>query len=204
MNAEPARRGTVVVVRPVPDPLPRVRPALLGLPETVDGVTVLLRSRAAEELATLPRSSRVEEGGFLVGRPMSVADRQVTLGEPQPYLVEVHEIVPAQHTKATATRLTFTPDTFAALNERLAGAAPARRLLGWYHTHLGVGPEPALSSVDVAMHTATFRVPWQVAAVVNLYDERRAVRFFARSATGLDACAHWIVDDLGRCHQEAG
>lgn len=141
-------------------------------------VRVYLRSDVHRALKLdRPFSRDVEEGGFFLGQVFRDEDA------PERYLVEIVEAVAAQHTGASLLHLTFTGETFASLTERVRASEGALRLVGWYHTHLFAATESfGLSSIDDRLHHTTFKLPWQVAGLVNIDvsggKERRALRFY--------------------------
>jgi hypothetical protein len=91
---------------------------------------------------------------------------------------------------------TFTGDSFRTMSRVMEERHPDHQLVGWYHTHLfsavgGMG----LSRTDVELHRATFRRPWQVAALINISGGRRVVRCYSRSENSMEACPLWSRDD---------
>lgn len=79
--------------------------------------------------------------------------------------VEITETLPAPLTRAGAAHVTFTPDTWAAVNREQAERFPDLRVVGWYHTHPRM--DVFLSGDDVFVHRHFFPEPWQVALVVE-------------------------------------
>ncbi len=134
-------------------------------------------------------SNQVEEGGFLVGRVYE--DRDV-IGT---YWVEVTSAVKAEHTGASLFHFTYTGDSFAAFKRILREQYPEQRLLGWYHTHLfPATPAMGLSSIDLQSHFTTFRLDWQLAALINLDSpSQRTLRFYVRQSNIMMLCPQWIV-----------
>ncbi len=96
-----------------------------------------------------------EVGGFLVGLTY-VTDRQ---------MVEVRRFVPARSTRSNAASLTFTHDTWSDLHRFMMESCPDERILGWYHTHPGLGV--FLSSNDVFIQRHFFAEPWHIGLVVD-------------------------------------
>lgn len=144
----------------------------------------LLRERAF--------SSKVEEGGFLFGRVYREAEGS------ERYVIEITRAIDAEHTEASEAHLTFTPESFASMRRRLEAAGGDAKLLGWYHTHVsGERGDDALSLDDLDLHFTTFRLPWQVAALVSLDPARdpegRALRFFARRERAMARCADEVL-----------
>jgi len=104
-----------------------------------------------------------EVGGLLAG---SVHE------ESGSYFVSVSEALPAHHTEAAATHLTFTGDTWLGLihhRRALAGSM----IVGWYHSHPGVGV--FLSPLDSFVHRSFFGdTPWYLALVMDSVSGERA------------------------------
>lgn len=80
----------------------------------------------AEELMTGAGSN--ETGGFLLGRLWR--DR----ASRSPFM-EITGFVPAAYTQATDTRLTFTPESWAALHAAIDLRGDGEMVAGWLHTH---------------------------------------------------------------------
>jgi proteasome lid subunit RPN8/RPN11 len=114
-----------------------------------------------------------EVGGALVG--LQRLDRQTGAA-----FVVVEAVVPARHTRHGASYLTFTQDSLVAMHDDLDRRHPGRDIVGWYHTHPGMGV--FLSGYDLWLHEHFFQAPWQVALVV----EPRAGEggFFVRTDDG--------------------
>jgi proteasome lid subunit RPN8/RPN11 len=98
---------------------------------------------------------RRELGGFLLGGLHH--DRRV--------YVEVRAFLPAVATSSGTTSLRFTHDTWAAMTRRAEADHPGDLVLGWQHTHPGLGV--FLSAHDVFIHRHFFSQPWQIAMVVD-------------------------------------
>jgi hypothetical protein len=183
-------------VRRVPDPpLPEGELAGFGV-TAADGnlaafVKVIVPSALFEEWARLrPLSTEVEEGGFLLGR--AYADRQVK----GTYVLELTAAPAARYTNASLLHVTFTGDSFEAVKQVLRESYPGLRLLGWYHTHLFAATEEmGLSSVDLTLHFTTFRLPWQLAGLINLDSGQRTLRFYVRRNNTMALCPYWVVDE---------
>jgi hypothetical protein len=144
-------------------------------PDAGDDLAVVLARAVYDRLTTgLPHSTEVESGGFLVGRLF----RDTTVDGR--HLVLIDDVLPAQRTAATTSRLTFTGESFLRANHALS-RRPGERLLGWWHTHLFPATERfGLSSADVDLHLRTYRRPWQVAALLNLDEAGWTLRCYAR------------------------
>jgi hypothetical protein len=149
---------------------------------------VLSTSLGQELTEKLPLSRQVEEGGFLVGRVYRDRDA------PEQYLLEITNILSAQHTGASFLHLTFTGDSFLEVKRTLRQSTKGERLLGWYHTHLfAATSELGLSSIDLNLHFNTFTFPWQLAGLINLTPEQRILRFYARQANTMLLCPFYLT-----------
>ena len=96
-----------------------------------------------------------ETGGFLMG---TVHDR------PRPTVV-VRKFLPARAGRGTAASLTFTAETWAALRTDQAETCPELELVGWHHTHPGLGV--FFSGYDRFIHKHFFGRPHQIATVAD-------------------------------------
>lgn len=105
-----------------------------------------------------------ELGGFLVGG----------LHEDREMYVEVRGFLPATGIESGAVSLTFTHRTWATMTRQVEDRFPDELLLGWAHTHPGLGI--FLSSYDLFIHRHFFTQPWHIALVVD--PRRRQLGFF--------------------------
>ena len=187
-------------LRPIPPPPPALRnldsfgvppidPGWRGAYRT-DQVKVIVDPRVRDDFNDRRRfSGEVEEGGFLIGTAYEDADQRGT------WLTSIAAAVPAQHTGASFLHFTFTGDSFDHIKKTLERDYPGRQLLGWYHTHLfPARDDQGLSSIDHRLHLGTFRLPWQVAGLINLGDDDQVVRFYAKHDATLCQCPHHAPD----------
>lgn len=138
--------------------LPRGGHRVWGDP-TKDDVRVIFAQRAYEEVNEHARSGPGQEvGGALLGKAYRY--------EGTTY-IEVRNIIPAQLTEAGTAHVTFTPDTWSAINRQRDERFPDLNIVGWYHTHPNM--EIFLSQDDKFLHQSFFPEPWQVALVVDPY-----------------------------------
>lgn len=190
-------------IRPLPEPpLPERRLADFAVvPDVVDdpaepadgAVTVLIDVVVLEALRTARYSDEMEEGGFLLGRAYVDPDD----GR---HLLHVTGAVDAQHTGASLLHFAFTGDSFSAVKRLIGRERPDERLVGWYHTHLFAATEAmGLSSIDLQLHFTTFRIPWQVAGLVNLAQtsDDRVVRFYVRDGNTMKRCPVHVLAPTG-------
>lgn len=135
-----------------------------------------------------PFSLEVEEGGFLAGRVFR--ESQGTAN----FIVEITAAIRAERTGASMLNFTFTGESFLRISERIFARQQGEQLLGWYHTHLFPASDTlGLSSVDVDLHRSTFRRPWQVAALINITETGRMLRFYRAEDETMALAPYWRV-----------
>jgi hypothetical protein len=65
------------------------------------------------------------------------------------------------------------------------------------HTPFPATPEFGLSTVDVRLHSSTFRRPWQIAALLNVTPELRVLRVYGpvpdAPTEGLGELPFWVA-----------
>ncbi|MCP4363866.1 MAG: hypothetical protein GY800_00985 [Planctomycetes bacterium] len=151
-----------------------------------DFIKVLINPQVEEELLRLrPFSSQAEEGGFLLGQVHE------DLEQPETFILSISAAVAAEQVGASFLHFTFTGDSFERIKQRLSQEHRDSRLLGWYHTHLFPATETiGLSSIDFRLHFTTFRIPWQVAGLLNLDGSGRILRFYVRRRDTMLLCHH--------------
>ena len=126
---------------------------------------------AAEERAR--EAGEVETGGVLVG------NLHRCHSSPEIFL-EVTAQIPAAHTDSKATQLTFTADSWAAVQAAIDLRRRNEMMCGWWHFHPDfcrkcpdekrhdcVIPHPFFSPEDVHMHRAVFPRAFHVALLVS-------------------------------------
>ena len=99
-----------------------------------------------------------ESGGFLLGNRYECPNTH------RNYII-VDQFMKADYTEGTQVSLTFTTDSWAQLTNRLDGKYRGKQLVGWYHSHPGMGI--FLSNYDVDIHKNRFSNPWEVALVLD-------------------------------------
>ncbi len=97
-----------------------------------------------------------EQGGVLLGTIATGQQRTV---------VCVEAAVPAPHTKASRSQVTFTHDSWNDIYRVIDSQYPDKQIVGWYHTHPGFGI--FLSEYDLFIHRNFFNAPWQIAYVID-------------------------------------
>ena len=107
-------------------------------------------------LAFAQEDLKHERGSFLVGAHCN---------EGVMPCISITGFIEAKYAKATATSLTFTHDTWNYVHRELATRFPDKRIIGWQHTHPGLGV--FLSSYDLFIHENYFDLPFLVAYVID-------------------------------------
>jgi hypothetical protein len=98
-------------------------------PESADALPVLIPERVLEEISTLTLAAEGREtGGVLIGR-LHRDNAPATL------FAEVAAQIPARHTEASATRLSFTAATWTGVQAALDLRTRSESMLGWWHSH---------------------------------------------------------------------
>jgi len=127
-----------------------------------------------EEASTRSRDAGgVETGGILVGR------LHRSKGQPEVFL-EVTAMLPAPHTASESQRLTFTHETWSAVQNALELRRSNEIQLGWFHYHprfCSKCPEeaqkrcayarPFFSGEDVHMHRTVFPRAFHIALLLS-------------------------------------
>jgi hypothetical protein len=166
------------VVEPLPlgdESLRRFVDASVRWGELAEGdLPVFIPQRVLDEAVALSREAKdIETGSILIGKLHR--DREV--GE---IFVEVSGLIKAQHTLSSATKLTFTPETWAAVDAALALRRRQELPVGWAHYH----PDwcarcPAetrrqctrsnnfFSADDVHLHHVCFSRAFQIALLIS-------------------------------------
>ncbi|MEY9927467.1 proteasome lid subunit RPN8/RPN11 [Catenulispora sp. GP43] len=198
LGSTPTRRPRLNV-----EEVPEEEPAISTLAELGVGgdparsdapVEIVVRADVFDTLAKNGLfSGEIEEGGFLVGNVYRDGENSGR------HLIEVTAAAPAERTGASLLRFTFTGESFLRIGEQITRRHRGERLIGWYHTHLFPATENfGLSSIDVSLHHGTFRQPWQTAALVNLSDEGRTLRFYRAAGDEMLLTSYWVAGDDSR------
>ncbi len=129
-------------------------------------VAVYVARGAYEAVLRHGRSSRLEQGGILLGRAHGIA------GEPGRYAVEVLRAIPAGGAASTSISFRFGRETWTGLRAGWRSEAPDLQLVGWYHTHPDLGA--FFSGTDRATQRDFFTRPWHVGLVVDPVRDEQA------------------------------
>lgn len=98
---------------------------------------------------------QTEVGGVLIG----------SLPEKSGTGTVVVDLIPALASEASRTHVTFTHDSWQAINESLDARTDQAQIVGWYHTHPGFGP--FYSAHDTFIHEQFFLHPAHLGLVVD-------------------------------------
>jgi proteasome lid subunit RPN8/RPN11 len=185
-NARAARAPSAdFAVEAIPQPLPLIATALKPFlsaaarpgREDVDGDAPVFIARAVLDQTTelARRAGDLETGGVLVG----FLHHDPSIPE---IFVEITAQIAALHTEAASTKLTFTPETWAAVRAALALRKRGEVMLGWWHYHPDfcrlrncplenrlhcTAASAFFSGEDVALHTALFARAYNTALLIS-------------------------------------
>ncbi len=128
---DPATQQPAPVGRSAPPPIPvRAERLSAGVGEDGPGhAPVLLPARVLAEVGALTLgSSGRETGGILIGHLCRDEERATVFAR-------ITAQVPARHTEAGETRLTFTPATWTEVRSAIDLRCRDEIMLGWWHSH---------------------------------------------------------------------
>jgi proteasome lid subunit RPN8/RPN11 len=118
---------------------------------------IIMHQGALRQVVEHSHSNRhVELGGALLG--------QVYRYQNQIY-VEIMAALPAVSGSHGPIHFTFNADSWTQLQRDRAEQYPKLDIVGWFHTHPGLGV--FYSGDDVVVHSAAFTLPWHVGLVVD-------------------------------------
>ena len=122
-----------------------------------DSLPIFIHEHVLEEILDYSEQDCSKElGGFLIGGIHSEGKHDY---------VEVRQFLAAAETESRVASLTFTHNTWSAMNRTITEQFPDEHVLGWHHTHPDFGV--FLSSYDMFIHRHFFPQPWQIALVVD-------------------------------------
>jgi len=148
--------------------------------ESEEDLPVFMPQYVLDEVWDTMRSAGpIETGGILIGH----LRRDVAREE---LFLEVSAQVPAQHAEQELTRLTFTPETWAAVDAAIALRGRKEMQVGWWHSHpagewcnacppdvqaqckaSGKSSGDFFSAHDVALHRTVFPRAYNVALLIT-------------------------------------
>lgn len=121
------------------------------------GFAIVITRSTLEAIHTHGQSdTSVEICGVLVG--------EIRHDRISPYLlIDAH--IAGEKAKSRGTQVTFTADTWDAIQQAMEQMHAGKKIVGWYHTHPGFGV--FLSGMDLFIQDNFFNLPWQVAWVYD-------------------------------------
>lgn len=154
-------------------------------PAEREAIRIIVRPEALAEIEEHSDSQTASElGGVLLGRAYEHDDHT---------FVEVEAALPALSEDRGPFHFTFNADVWSAINREREASYPGLQIVGWFHTHPGLGV--FFSADDVVVHTAAFVMPWHIALVVDpLRDEAGFFGWVAGSVEPLSGCYELLPD----------
>jgi len=144
---------------------------------------VVIREAVLEAILDFSEAEQSRErGGFLLGQ---------VLGE-QPQYTVVRHFHPAVEAQGSLASLTFNHESWASLNREIETHFPSESLVGWQHTHPGLGI--FLSTYDLFIQRNFFANSGQIALVVD--PRRQEFGFFHWRQGEVRDCGFICVDDV--------
>ncbi len=143
----PLRREPVLATRPF---------KRVGEPEKASIRIVMSASTLQEIERHLASDVTTELGGVLLG--------QVCLWQDQTY-VEIEAFLPFDSQSRSSVHFTFTAETWITLTQVVEERFPDSYMVGWYHSHPGLGV--FFSAQDGDVQRVVFNQPWHVALVID-------------------------------------
>ncbi len=108
--------------------IPKAGLSLFGN-QHADDVLVVVPQALLDEAAAMTRRAEANEiGGILIGHLCEDSERQ-------DLFVQVTALIPARHALSESTKLTFTADTWAAVDAALKLRGSSELMVGWFHSH---------------------------------------------------------------------
>jgi len=148
-----------------------------------DAAVVVIREAVLEAILEFSEQDLTRErGGFLLGG---------VYGDAPQYIV-VRHFHPALEAQGSLASLTFTHETWATLTREIETNFPSESLVGWQHTHPGLGV--FLSAYDLFIQKNFFAQSWQIALVVD--PRRQEFGFFHWRQGEVRDCGFVCVEDI--------
>ena len=146
------------------DSTPEIRTAGIienGRYQSNSTVAIWMDEEPLRKMQAHARSSlRREVAGVMIGpSPEKQPDGR--------YIVHVRDMIIAKHTEMSGASVTYTPESWRYMNDKLHEMYPDGDMVmvGWYHTHPGFGI--FLSNMDLFIHTNFFTQKWHIAYVLD-------------------------------------
>lgn len=159
---------------------------ILGLRRPLDhptwtAVDILANESAFRDAQAHALSSLNKEvAGVLIGpQPEKQPDGR--------YVVHVADTLIAKYTRMHGASVTYTPESWRYVNDRLEEMYPdgTAVIVGWYHTHPGFGI--FLSGMDLFIHQNFFTQQWHIALVLDPLSKRSGFFCWDREMSRVDS-----------------
>ena len=150
--------------------LPSPRSLCIGSATRSAAVDVQIAASVHEQVLTHLRTEPQELGGLLLGLAWGRAD-----DPEQAALITVLDAVAAADSSGNGYSLRMEAAVWSAANAQLAvlqTQAPAARIVGWYHSHPGLGA--FFSHTDCMTQAACFAHPYSIGWVIDPSDDTHA------------------------------
>lgn len=138
-----------------------------GLPFSNSLEIVVVASALSGMLKHASTSPKFEVGGVMLGECFDSGGVK---------FVEVTGSIAAENTQSSPAHVQFTNKTWEQFEKVRHERFPKSRIIGWYHTHPGLGV--FMSRDDVFVHNNAFSQPWHIALVIDPI--RDTYSFFCR------------------------
>jgi proteasome lid subunit RPN8/RPN11 len=181
-------------IEPLPDGSPPAAPVETRLPPRPRELRIAGRRRPLGHPTWTAVDILINEPAFrdCQAHALSSLDREVAgvlVGPPpekQPdgrYVVHITDSIIARHTRMHGASVTYTPESWRYVTDRLAALYPDESavMVGWYHTHPGFGI--FLSAMDLFIHQNFFTQLWHVALVLDPVARRSGFFSWDRAKT---------------------
>ena len=134
-----------------------------GLP--FGDLVVIVNEKAFEDMMDHARSDlHSEVGGLLLGG-LFFSNNSI--------FVEIEQVLSADQTSSDFASIKFNYKTWLDFDTKKRQSFPDKKVVGWYHSHIGIGV--FFSSMDKDVHRVVFPEPWLVGVVVDPIRDELAV-----------------------------
>ncbi len=134
--------------------------------ESDNAATALIAPNVHQNVLHHLRSNSVEQGGLLIGVPYASP-------EGTPHKILILDSAPAHDSKGTGYSLRMEGAVWSAANAKLAEQKnPSARIVGWYHSHPGLGA--FFSSTDMKTQADFFHHIYSIGWVIDPTDDTHA------------------------------
>lgn len=145
-----------------------------GTDKGTDEFKIFIKQKTLNEMDDHLMSDVLNElGGVMTG--------DYCINDESEKFIKIDGFIPALHTQASASRLTFTHDTWSHINTELETRFSGKKILGWYHSH--PGHTVFFSNYDVFIQENFFNMEYMVAYVFDPTIKERGFFFWKENKT---------------------